>query len=105
MATSFTIAQGEILRIRFIPRSDSAVVTIEPTWEVSSYMKKQGSRESINLNPVIDTGVAVVEYDTIELPIGTYIIDFRITDDSPSDTFSGKFTMYLVDTITPPSNR
>lgn len=105
MANSFTLAKGEILNMTYTPTTDGVAVTVEPEWGVSSFMKREGTNTTIDLSPTIADGVIVVSYDTVDLCIGRYLIDFRMTQTGNNDIFSGQFFMYLSKTITTPSTR
>jgi len=105
MADSFTLAKGEIMRLNYTLTTDGETVTIDPSWEVASYMQKQGDTATIDLAPTIADGIAEVEYDTVDLDVGTYQIDFRVTQGGNNDVFSVRFFFHLIGTITPPSTR
>lgn len=105
MANSFTLAKGKILRMTYKPTVDGEPLVVGNDWNVSSYMQRQGSCDTIDLEPTISGGFIEVEYDTVDLDPGTYNIDFRFTETGNDDEFSGLFFMHLVKTITPPSTR
>ena len=105
MADSFTLSKGEIISMIYRPVTDGVAITVDPSWDVSSYMQRQGSSEAINLNPTISDGVINITYDTVDLDLGTYNIDVRITETENNDIFSTQFFLRLVGTVTPPSSR
>jgi len=104
MADSFTLAKGEILRMVYTPITDGQAVTVDNTWDVASYMQRQGSSSKINLEPTIANDVINIEYDTVNLDLGTYNIDVRLTETGNDDVFSAQFFLHLVGTVTPPSS-
>jgi|688.fasta_scaffold07272_24 hypothetical protein len=105
MADSFTLAKGEILRMVYTPVTDGEAITVDPSWDVASSMKRQGVSALIDLEPTIANGVINIEYDTVDLDLGTYNIDVRITQTGNDDVFSVQFFFHLVGTVTPPSTR
>jgi hypothetical protein len=107
MATTINIDAGQRLQILATPRDQNGdAIPMDETWDIDSRMIRDGvPGNKLDLAPTIDTGKLRIDYDTVDLAAGRYLMDIRLTNPDGVDQFSRKITVNVGDTITPPSAR
>lgn len=104
--TTIKLNRGETLGILATPKQSGAVIVLDETWTVAAAIAPQGSTAGeTDLGAIISAGKVSISFDTVNLAVGPWQADIRITNADGTDQWTEKMKVIIAEPVTKPSTR